>query len=132
MKPNEHTITTGATLKLDRTALLPGRPIFTIATILTTISFVLLALVTGVTTTLGLLPADVSPAVVASITQWSIIGGAIAVGLGATAKALYAKAVAERDKYQQIALPMLSEPDELPAAASDRIAFGDPVPPPRE
>lgn len=101
---------------------LPGRPWFTIASLLTTLAFVLTALASAALTVLGALPAGVPEAVGAAITIGAGVAGALALGLGGLGKAIYAYA----SMQVPAPLPLIED------ASGDRLDGGIAPPPPLE
>lgn len=107
--PNEITTTIGVTLQGDH-QVLPGRPLFTIASLVTTAALILTALAAAGLTLAGALPADLANEG-AAIARGAAIAGAVALAAGGLGKSLYAIAKAQATGP----LPLIQEgklPDE--------------------
>ncbi len=86
-------LTVTARVQVGRTGVLPGRPLFTIATITTTAALILTAIATAGLAVAGALPADFADQA-PQIVKWSALAGALSLGLGGLGKSIYAIAAA--------------------------------------
>lgn len=89
---------------IEARQLLPGKPLFTIATLLTVLASILTAIVTAGLTLAGALPAGLEAEGIAIVKATGLIG-AIALAGGQLGKALYGIAVALDNKAVAGAIP---------------------------